>query len=632
MNRIFSSLLFLLPCAAQAGAQTGTAPADSGYSISIRMAFMNTGETFRFRLQGTSLTATINQANTAVAFPGKFPSGTAYRIVQTDGPRAAEFISQNFADTVRYNDIFIDVDGSLPNPNMVYVQGWFKAPAGITAVLKLNGKNSVTVKTPAATNSAISAAYFKFPVTIPRSSTYMITAQVPTGMKYVIASGNTTLGNNIPGTYNRIVISCDYGYEQVSKGEKPNEISTYYETSNPVIAGSMAEEGRYVAFVSNAAGLAGSTGKHRQIFLRDRNTGETILISKSANGEEGNGDSFAPTMNVNGHQLAFESFASNLVNNDLNGKRDIFLWEKHTPGLFRVSATPEGAEANGDSYEPSLSNAGEEIAFTSTASNLTPNVPDNYTPNVFLYDFNQKKFTLLSADRTTGKAVGGSRPFHGNFRHRVAFCSYASNLVADDRNGLWDIFLYEPGKPMIRISKPQGGGERNQGDESASRVVSPYVSMDGHWVSFTTTATNMVPDDHNKMQDAFEVNVESGAVFRLSLNSQGQEANGDCPIGQEERISLNYDGSLAVFSCKASNMGAPEYNIILHDRNTGETRAVTSIKGGSVGQPCISMIGNYVVFGTGEKLDPKTTSSGIFAAFTALNGSRLDYHYVYMDY
>lgn len=606
-------------------AQTGKNNSDSGYTISVSMPYVGQGETFRFGLSGTQLTATITKSNTSVTFPGKFTAGTAYSVNQLDGPRSVQVLTANRSGTIADADVEVIADGGGAPHAPVFIQGFLKAPAGTQVVIRNNGKDPVTVTAIQDAKATWSTTPFKFKIAVKDTSHCNITAEGPAGMTTMVINGNDIGGKNIPARWNRIVVTCEYNFDQTTRGKKPTEASTYYETSAPVIAGSLAEEGRYVAFVSNAAGFTGSTGKHRQIFLRDRTTGETTLISKSASGEEGNDDSFAPTMNINGELLAFESHATNLVEGDKNGHRDIFVWNNTTKALTRITVTADGTESNGESYEPSLSNDGGEIAFTSLASNLTPGVPDNYTTNVFVYNFYEKKFILVTADLKTGKAVGGSKPYHGNIKHRVVFCSNASSLVPDDHNNLWDIFLYEPGQPMKRMSVPANGIERNQGTESASRLVYPSISGDGEWVTFATTATNMVPDDNNNMQDAFEVEAATGKVFRISLNSKGQEANGNCPTGQEERIAINFDGKWTAYSSHATNFGVPEDNIMLHNLVTGESRAITNIKGGSVGQPVLSIKANYVLFGTGEKLDKKIYSSGLFAAYTGLTGSRFNY-------
>ena len=125
------------------------------------------------------------------------------------------------------------------------------------------------------------------------------------------------------------------------------------------------EEGRYVAFVSSAIGLGGSLGKKRQIIWRDRNSGETRLVSIGMNGAEGNGDSFAPSMSADGQSVAFESYATNLVPIDKNNVRDIFVWNARTNTVTAVSTGPGEIETNAESFDPSISGDGTLVAFSS---------------------------------------------------------------------------------------------------------------------------------------------------------------------------------------------------------------------------------------------------------------------------
>src|SRR5205085_7480000 len=121
-------------------------------------------------------------------------------------------------------------------------------------------------------------------------------------------------------------IGCDYTYELLSRSTDNAKFGTFYDSSALVVGGNFTEEGRYVAFVSSAVGLDGSLGKKRQIFWRDRNSGETKLVSTGTGGTEGNGDSFSPSISSDGQSIAYESYATNLVPTDTNIVRDIFVW------------------------------------------------------------------------------------------------------------------------------------------------------------------------------------------------------------------------------------------------------------------------------------------------------------------
>jgi len=424
-------------------------------------------------------------------------------------------------------------------------------------------------------------------------------------------------------------VGCEYTYDHVSRSTNDAVLGTYFESSAPVIGGSSTAvgatadgygEGRFVAFVSSAAGMGGATNAHRQVFWRDRLTGQTLLVSASAAATEGNADSFAPAISADGLTVAFESYASNLVAGDTNGVRDVFVWSAQNPGAgaTRVSVGASGIEANAESYEPTLSGDGRVVAFSSGASNLTAGVAGTSTINVIRRDLIAGANTLISAN-AAGTGVGGSRPALSEDGKRLAFYSFASTLVAGDANGLWDIFVHDATSGVnTRVSLTSSGGERNQGTESASRVVAPTISGDGRYVAFATTATNMVAGDTNGAQDVFVVDTQNGSVMRASVDGAGVQGNADSPIGQGERVALSSDGHWVAFNTSASNLGTPASNVVMRNWVTGETRIVSSQSGSSVGSVSMSRTGAYVAFGSGSALDGRFSSSGLFARFTGL--------------
>lgn len=403
----------------------------------------------------------------------------------------------------------------------------------------------------------------------------------------------------------------------VSRSTDDKSFGTFYDSSAPVIGGKDEDEGRYVAFVSYAAGLGNSSGKKRQILWRDRSSGVTKLVSIGMNNTEGNGDSFAPSISADGQSVAFESYATNLVPIDTNAVRDIFVWNAQTNVVTAVSTGAGESETNSESFDPVISGDGSLIAFSSGASNLAPGVDGISTINVYLKKVNSGQSPILiSRDPKTKKGVGGSKPSISEDGSKVAFYSFASTLVADDKNNLWDIFLYDSGNPKLkRLSLTSSGTERDQGTESASRIVAPSISGDGNFVAFATTANNMVPGDTNKTQDVFVVTTFSGEVKRVSVGKGGIEGiGGDSPAGQGEKIGISYDGSFVTFSTKATNLGG---SVVLKNTTNGETRAISTVEN-TVSRPSISRNGGYVVFGAGSRLDSRYSSSGIFARFTGI--------------
>jgi len=404
--------------------------------------------------------------------------------------------------------------------------------------------------------------------------------------------------------------------ELVSRSTDGSVSGTAYNSEFPVISG----DGRYAAFVSYAANLAaGATGQKRQILLHDRQAHTTELVSATSAGVEGNNDSFAPTISADGRYVAFESYATNLAGGDANGVRDVYLRDRLTQTTTRVSVAAGGAEANSESYQPSISGDGHYVAFTSYASNLTGGVSGTAKSSVYLRDLQAGSNTLVSVTTSgTSGTQSSSNPAISADGSRIAFWSYDQNLVAGDVGSAWDIFLWDRNAtPNISLVSVSSNGVQKAAStlESMSRVVAPAISADGLIVAFSTTADNLVEGDTNGLQDVFVHHIPSGQTIRASESTDGVQATGgDSPVGQGERISLSSDGTWVAFTTAATNISAGGSNVMIHNNFTGQTLPITqsgTYASGAKG-PAISSDGNLVVFMSGAQLDPSHASTGVF--------------------
>ena len=125
--------------------------------------------------------------------------------------------------------------------------------------------------------------------------------------------------------------------------------------------------------------------------MRDRATGKIERVSVSSRDTQANGDSGLRGLAISGdgRYVAFASEASNLVAGDTNEEclspvvrvhdsndqvryncGDVFVHDRVTGKTTRASAGSGGEQANGASYEPSISADGRFVAFSSEASNL----------------------------------------------------------------------------------------------------------------------------------------------------------------------------------------------------------------------------------------------------------------------
>jgi Tol biopolymer transport system component len=150
---------------------------------------------------------------------------------------------------------------------------------------------------------------------------------------------------------------------------------------------SISSDGRYVAFESTASNLVpDDTNDTWDVFVHDRQTGQTTRVSVDSAGVQGDGPSYFPSISSDGRYVAFESLSTNLVPNDTNDMWDIFVHDRQTGQTSRVSVDSASVQGNSDSYLSSISSSGRYVTFMSLSNNLVPN-DTNDTWDVFVHDY-----------------------------------------------------------------------------------------------------------------------------------------------------------------------------------------------------------------------------------------------------
>ena len=148
------------------------------------------------------------------------------------------------------------------------------------------------------------------------------------------------------------------------------------------------------------------------VFLRDTCAGapagctpSTIRISMNDNDDDSDGDSLFPSISQDGRYVAFQSNAVNLVSNDTNNASDVFARDTCLGGpagcktkTVRVSVATDGTQGNDHSFDPALSADGRIVAFSSTASSLVTGDGNN-VQDIFV------AITGLNRDGNTAAAM-----------------------------------------------------------------------------------------------------------------------------------------------------------------------------------------------------------------------------------
>jgi Tol biopolymer transport system component len=190
------------------------------------------------------------------------------------------------------------------------------------------------------------------------------------------------------------------------------------------------------------------TNRAADVFVYNRATRKTIRVSIAGDGTQANAESAAPMISPDGGYVAFQSFAGNLVEDDTNGTTDVFVHDLSSGETTRVSNGMAGTDPNGDSGIPAISGDGRYVAFQSYASNLVPG-DTNMTVDVFRHDRTTGETQRVSVGDDGEQANGpsndpGEDPSISTDGRYVCFASAATNLVDDDTNNAYDVFVRGP--------------------------------------------------------------------------------------------------------------------------------------------------------------------------------------------
>jgi Tol biopolymer transport system component len=233
-------------------------------------------------------------------------------------------------------------------------------------------------------------------------------------------------------------------------------------SGNPAISAN----GRFVAFHSAASNLvAADTNTVVDVFVRDRGTFTTTRESTSTIGDEGDFPSQTPSISADGRYVAFASAATNLVPADTNNLWDVFRKDRTTGVTRRVSVNNQLTQGNSVSQNGSISADGRFVAFISSATNLVPNDSNggsfNLNTDVFVRDmaFNNTTRASVDTNGVEGDAAGSSyNACISADASTVAYYSGATNLVAGDANGFFDVFTRSCGGAPIPTQFCWGDG------------------------------------------------------------------------------------------------------------------------------------------------------------------------------
>ncbi|MFZ5909054.1 MAG: hypothetical protein ACOYYU_03455 [Chloroflexota bacterium] len=384
----------------------------------------------------------------------------------------------------------------------------------------------------------------------------------------------------------------------------------------------LSYDGRYVAFASDASNLvSGDTNGVGDIFVHDRTTGQTTRVSVDSSSLEANDGSGGASISSDGRYVAFSSAATNLVSGDTNNAYDVFVHDRDTGQTTRVSVDSSGLEANDDSGG-SISSDGRYVALSSSATNLVAGDTNGKT-DAFVHDLQTGATTRVSVNSFGVQAnMGGSGADISADGRYVMFSSYSHNLTTE--YDLYDgqVYLhdrqtgqttlasrYSNGEPMFtgEIDAPTisrdgrymaygfyGHGElglmniwvrdlqmgetvqvTDGGADSEDSSYGPSLSADGSLVAYTSRSNNLVDGDTNGVPDVFVSEISYGPDRNptvLSVDPACKMFESGCSYPTPASVSF-----LAIFSERVTGVTADDFSLEASSGLSGA--AITGVSG-----------------------------------------------------
>jgi Tol biopolymer transport system component len=371
----------------------------------------------------------------------------------------------------------------------------------------------------------------------------------------------------------------------------------------------VSADGRYVTFLSEAASLDGCFGSPgtvwglgvAQVYLRDRQTGQTECISKASDGTAGNARSGPSAVSAVGDVVVFLSRATNLVSPATAPLRHVFARSRADGVTKLVSVATGGAAADADSDTPRVSDDGRFVVFASRASNLIAGGTSPNRSHVYIRDLRDETTTLVDlpeggVGEPDGHATSPSITPDARF---IAFASNAGNLTAaaDTNGAVSDVFLRDMASTSVMLLSVSTGGEQSDGPST-----SPFISANGKVVAFASGASNLVPGVLDGWAHVFVRDLASSATTALPVGTA---------VVPDSRFphptSLSGDGRFVAFQALTAPYtvgGAPGH--FLHDRALHST---IFIAGGSGGNSFDPLPGGPVLTRNGREMMIDSLSS-----------------------
>jgi Ca2+-binding RTX toxin-like protein len=353
--------------------------------------------------------------------------------------------------------------------------------------------------------------------------------------------------------------STDVLVKDLQTGTVSNEHRS--STGTPGLSGSgdpvISADGLHLVFTSSSQLQTGTTTPSNTVWVAGTTSGAIEAVSRTAGGLLGNQGGNDPDISADGRYVVFASRSSNLAGGGNTTHEDIYLKDRVTGALTRVSTSQTGGDGNADSVTPKVSADGRYVVFSSAATNLTAAETGGGHSDIYLWDSTTGTLTNITAG--AGGTASSLRPdiaFDGvdpnnpddDYGGIIVF-ETGKELVAADDNNQTDIYAYDIATGTFELVSTRANGDTVSGASAEASV-----SGDGRFVVFRGFTDQLVAGDTNGFSDIFVKDRFTGEIALVSRTPAAQANQAS------SRPSISLGGDWIVFESSASNLAGSDAN------------------------------------------------------------------------
>jgi hypothetical protein len=274
-----------------------------------------------------------------------------------------------------------------------------------------------------------------------------------------------------------------------------------------------------------------------------------------------------PAVSRSGDTVAFASDASNLVDDDPNKQRDVFVFDRANGRPEPVSTGTRGP-GNGPSENPAVSFDGNRIAFESRASNLVEGFAPKFQ-TVYVRDRETGSMEVAAAGPGGGPAIGdsGQAGISGDGQV-VAFVSEASDLITsrdnallaslrEERGGAFEVYAHDLLTKQTILVSDVGGGT-----PGGSQSLRPAIDGNGRRIAFESTSDLLVPDDTNQLRDVFLRDLPPVPTLNPAVLDFGTRAIGEGGAPLAATLTNGGWGLLTTGTVETSGAAEDDFSVV----------------------------------------------------------------------